>query len=190
MIIFLLITNLFAATVDLEKVDQYLHKSTLTKDFSLNQNIVDERMSCVVGHCDSLQDNISVTKVDDASVEITSFNAQHEPINIKSISADDWQNYKGNLIRFEIVNLNSYGYEVQVDKIEDDSFEVNVNDQKQVITGIRVYITANSSAGGTLSKEITVTNQLLGIGQIIRKKWSNTLMGSTLDMMNLLIFKN
>lgn len=174
--LFIFVTSIGQTLDPLSQLDQYLAKSTLAQDFTLNQVTYTAHVSCLSEtFCDTSRAYQKVTALTENYVEITTFALDGHKISISKLMAGDWASYKGNFVRFMIANKESYGFKITVGDLVKTNATVVVANKPTEIQGYTLRLTGTNGMQN-IEDFIFVTNEISGMGQIIEHRWKNSML--------------
>lgn len=162
----------------LEQTDGFLGRPSFQDAFRDGDAARFEQRDCVgvssAGPCDTMRGAVKVEV--DAANRVARFlylNPQGGVVRQESLSERDWSAALGNRLRMEIAVLQSYAFEVKLERLEQAQAEVEINGRLERIPSLRIALTARNPAGFTVTETLELARDLPGMAQLARK-WKRT----------------
>jgi hypothetical protein len=101
------------------------------------------------------------------SFEVLTAFKNKKPHHRAVLTKAQYEQNSGNWVRLDIATLNSFGFAVEIQSVEDTTFEVKLNDQPIVAPAKKVIATGMNGSGQKLDIIYTVTNAIAGYGAMV-----------------------
>jgi hypothetical protein len=156
----------------LQAVDDFLGPRIWEQEFARPLELVGDWNECTTTlSCDGYGIRSLIAAHDSATetVAITTWLGANGDPSPSKLKKSDWQTSRGNLVRMDVMNKQSYGYRMTVASIEAATFTAMLNGQSLELPALKIKADGLNGAGHTLAVEYTVVKDINGLGQIALK---------------------